>query len=244
MRPVIALTATTEHPTRKSAQSRDFGGLPYSAAVRRAGGAPVLIPPSDEKEPVRAALSAAGGLLITGGKDICPAIYGEETLPFCGAIDPARDSLDRWVIEAASDMGLPVLAVCRGIQALAAFLGGSLYQDIEKQVPGVSSHRQDAPRPAATHDVGIAPGSVLARVIGEGDLRVNSFHHQAIKGIPSGFRVSAHAPDGIIEALEAEDGRFWLGVQWHPEEMAAGDPRQQALFAALVEEARTYCSGR
>jgi putative glutamine amidotransferase len=237
MRPIIALTCSAEQPAG-TAQPRDFVSHAYSAAVRRAGGTPVLIPASDDEEPVRHALGGVAGVLITGGKDISPAVYGEEVLPFCGPIDPSRDDLDRWVIEAARELHLPVLAICRGIQALAAFLGGTLYQDIAEQVEKAHSHRQDAPRHAPSHTIRAAPGTLLAGIVGDDDLPVNSFHHQAVKDVPAALTVCARAPDGIIEGLEADGSRFVLGVQWHPEEMAADDRRQQALFDAFVEAAR------
>lgn len=236
MRPIVALTCNTEERAT-AAQGRDFATHAYSAALRRAGAAPVLVPAADEEGPVRDALAGAAGVLITGGKDISPAVYGEPTLSFCGTIEPARDSLDRWVIEGAQELELPVLAICRGIQALAAFLGGALYQDIERQVAGAGCHRQRAPRDAHSHMARITPGTLLAGVVGEDELPVNSFHHQAVKDVPAGFVVSARAPDGIIEGLEAADGRFCLGVQWHPEDMAGARPRHQALFEALVEAA-------
>ncbi len=241
MRPTIALTCSTQEPAG-SQQRRDFVNRAYSEAVRRAGGAPVLVPAADDEGPVRDALAGAAGVLVTGGKDICPAVYGEPTLPFCGPIEQARDSLDRWVIEAADELELPLLAICRGIQALAAFLGGSLYQDIERQVASAQSHRQRAPRHTPSHPVRITSGTLLANVVGDQDIRVNSFHHQAVKDVPAGFAVSARAPDSIIEGLEAADGRFVLAVQWHPEDMAAADPRHQALFDALVEAARERAS--
>jgi len=189
------------------------------------------VPLADDEAAVRSAVGHAQGLLITGGVDIAPAVYGEETLPECGEIDPLRDAADGWALREALDRNLPVLGVCRGIQSLAAFLGGSLHQDIP-------NHRQSAARNVATHDVVVEAGSLLARIVGAGALPANTFHHQAVKGVPPGFRVTARAGDDVIEGLEATDGSFRLGVQWHPEDLAPEVTVHQALFDALVEAAQ------
>jgi putative glutamine amidotransferase len=238
VKPVIALLCGTLKPSDPTTQTRDAVGRAYSEAVRRAGGAPVLVPLGGDEATLKTAVSVAHGLIITGGVDIAPGAYGEERLPKCGTIDLLRDDADRWALQQAAELGLPVLGTCRGIQSLAAFLGGSLYQDLPTQAPSDIAHKQDAPRNVATHDVAVMDGTLLARIVGAGPLGVNTFHHQAVKGVPPGFRVSARAADGIIEAIEATDGGFVLGVQWHPEDLAPESEPHQALFGALVEAGR------
>jgi putative glutamine amidotransferase len=223
MRPVIALTCSTE-------AGRDAANRSYSEAVRRAGGVPVLLPLGGDEVEVRTAMAAAQGLLLTGGVDLDPGVYGAERQPECGEVDRPRDELDRLALAEALRRDLPVLGICRGAQALAAFLGGTLHQDIPR-------HRQTEARNVPTHDVQVEEGTRLAQIVGAGIVRVNSFHHQAVRDVPPGYRVAAQAADGTIEAVEAEDGRFRVGVQWHPEDMAAECARQHALFEAMVREA-------
>jgi putative glutamine amidotransferase len=141
-------------------------------------------------------------------------------------------TLSRWVV----DEGKPLLAICRGIQVLNVALGGSLYQDIGDQVPGVGRHAWHAgfPRDHLPHEVAIDSGSRLASVVGATSLPVNSLHHQAIKGVAPGLTVVALAPDGIIEAAQVEGHPFALSVQWHPEELTGSDASARRLFAALV----------
>jgi putative glutamine amidotransferase len=130
-----------------------------------------------------------------------------------------------------------LLAICRGIQLLNVALGGSLYQDIAAQIPGAERHDwyPGYPRNRLSHEVAVTPQTRLAALLGDGSLRVNSLHHQALKEVPPGLTVVARAPDGIVEAVEIADHPFALGVQWHPEELAEGDIRAQRLFDALVE---------
>ncbi len=236
MRPLIAVLCGTTQGTGKPPQPRDFVNRAYSEAVRRAGGVPVLVPLGGEESDARAAVAVTCGLLVTGGVDISPGVYGEEQRPKCGEIDPLRDDLDRWALGEAIRRRLPVLGICRGIQSLAAFQGGTLQQHIE-------GHRQTEARDVPTHEVGVQEDTLLARVVGAGALPVNTFHHQAVRDVPPGYCVSARATDGTIEGLEAEDGSFRLGVQWHPEEMADGCTPHRALFEALVAAARRVTGG-
>jgi len=239
VRPIIALTCSSGRVPPDPALMRDFANQAYSEALRRAGGAPVLVPPADEPEAIDAVLACARGLVITGGVDIAPEAYGEVRQACCGEVHPLRDDLDRRLLAAADRLGLPVLGICRGMQAMAAFAGGALYQDILTEMPTALEHRPAAPRATKTHTVHVDPDSLLASVVGAGELGVNSFHHQAVRNVPPGLRVTARAPDGVIEALEAPGPRFRLGVQWHPEDLAGADRRHAALFEALVAAART-----
>jgi putative glutamine amidotransferase len=134
--------------------------------------------------------------------------------------------------------GVPIFAICRGIQVLNVAAGGTLVQDIPSQVSDPIKHQQEAPRWYATHDISIQPGSRLAELAGGRALRVNSFHHQAVRQVGAGLRVAASAPDGIIEAIEGTTSRFVLGVQWHPELMVDHYPTAQKLFDEFVQAAR------
>jgi putative glutamine amidotransferase len=144
--------------------------------------------------------------------------------------------LARWAL---AD-GLPLLGVCRGIQVLNVAAGGSLYQDLPSQVPGALAHACSPPaypRTHRAHAVHVEPESRLAGILGARETLVNSRHHQAVKDLAHGFTVTARAPDGVIEGIESEEHRFAVGVQWHPENMAAGDPQMLAIFQALVRAA-------
>ena len=210
----------------------------YGAAIEAAGGAPVLLPCSAEAEATEAALAVVQGLIITGGVDVDPARFGESPRRQLGAISPERDLLDERVMALVLDRSeLPVLGICRGIQAMNVFAGGTLIQDIPSQVEGAIKHAQQAPGWFGTHEITISEGSILADTVGAEPLVVNSFHHQAVREIAPGFRAVAHAQDGVVEAIERVGARYCLGVQFHPEHMVGKSERLARLFARLVEEA-------
>lgn len=213
-------------------------------AVAEAGGVPVLIPNAGDEKTLAATLDLVDGVYLPGGNDVDPWLYGEEPVPGMGEFDPDWDALDVTAAKMALERGLPILAICRGVQVLNVAAGGTLYQDIPSQVPGALKHRQDGPRWAASHAVELAPDSRLARIFGQRTLRVNSFHHQAVKDVAPGFRAAAKAPDGIVEAIERSEGAFVVGVQWHPELMVAREPLYRALFAAFVEAAAEKAAQR
>ena len=210
-------------------------GPDYMNAVKRAGAVPVLLPLTDDQAALNALLGRLDGLLLTGGDDIDPALYGEEKLPQCGDIAAARDKMELPLCRMALQQGLPMLCICRGIQVLNVALGGSLYQDIPSQVPEAIKHpRFDTPRDPV-HPVTAAPGSLLEKITGQTSLSVNSRHHQAIKRLGDGLVCAATAPDGIMEAVELPGKKFVLGVQWHPESLSDRYPDAQALFNAFTE---------
>ena len=237
MRPVIGITC---------GDSMDPGtevlSLPasYTRSVYRAGGLPVLIaPPRDAADPEEAlqALERLDGLLIPGGVDVSSGQYGENPHPALGRINPDLDALEMPLIQAALRRDLPLLAICRGIQALNVAAGGTLVQDLPAQAPGCIQHRQLAARWHASHSVAVTSSSRLARILGGERAEVNSFHHQAVSQVAPGFVVTAAAPDGVVEAIESPDHPFALGVQWHPEGMWERHPVMLELFTALVRAA-------
>lgn len=218
---------------------RDQAPHAYSEAVAAGGGAPLLVPCMGDEDAIRSVLEACQGLLITGGVDVDPVRYGREPQRALGQISPERDRLDEVTIAwAMAQPGLPILGICRGIQALNAFCGGSLIQDIPTEVSGALKHAQQAPRWHGTHELMVEPGTLLAEVVGSEPLRVNSFHHQAVDVTAPGWVVSARAADGVVEAIEDRSGLFCVGVQCHPEHMIAHEPRLLRLFERFVEEAK------
>ena len=207
----------------------------YLDGVFRAGALPVLFPLTSDPEELRSLMDRVDGLLLTGGDDVEPALYGEEKLPCCGDCTPERDALEYPLCRLALELRKPVLAICRGIQLLNCALGGTLYQDLETQFGSVLRHPCfDAPAVNPAHDVSVLPDTLLASIVGAGNLGVNSRHHQGIKTIGPGVVISAQSPDGLAEAIEYPENPFVLGVQWHPEAMAAHHPVQQSLFNAFV----------
>ncbi len=255
-RPLIGVTASSRSGWRWLEQAlnheQDVVWRDYAAGVAAAGGLPVLLPcvAGASAEPdhgdadlVAATVARLDGLLLTGGTDVDPSRYGEEPHVRLGEVDPAKDALEFAAVAAGRGRRLPIFGICRGLQVLTVAFGGALYQDLPSQVEGLVSHRQQMDPRLPSHTVTVEAGSRLAAVVGRaGPLRVNSYHHQAVKRVPDGFRVSALAPDGVVEAIEATDprGGFVLGVQWHPEALWRRDEAAHRLFRALVDEASAF----
>lgn len=212
----------------------------YVHAVALGGGAPVIIPPYLEETTLRAVFDRLDGLVLSGGGDVSPTEYGEQDGGLLWSVDEQRDRsellLARWAVAEAR----PLLAICRGIQVLNVATGGKLIQDIPTQVPDALTHSTLAgrPLPDIVHTVKVTAKSRLASLVGSGALEVNSAHHQAVETAGEGLCITARAPDGVIEGLEAPDHPFCLGVQWHPEVMVDPVPKMRHLFEGLIEAAR------
>jgi putative glutamine amidotransferase len=202
----------------------------YSEAVYAAGGLPVLIPLLAGREYAAALVERLDGVLLSGsGSDVDPALYGAGLHPKLGPVHKQRDTMDLALVRLAIDTGKPLLAICYGTQALNVALGGTLVQHLETGIP-----HSDA---SAAHRVLVEPDSVLARLAGAGEHTVNTSHHQALDHVAAALRVTAHAPDGTIEAVEGlEPSRFLVGVQWHPERIWQQSRISQALFEELVRQ--------
>ena len=203
--------------------------LSYSRAVAQAGGVPLLIPLLPGSEALWGLYARLDGLLLAGGGDVDAQHYACRAPELLTYIDPPRDEVELALCRRALVDGLPILAICRGIQVLAVAAGGTLVEDIPSQVPhSTLRHRPDgpAPRDAVAHSVRVSPQSLLADALqlNGDDVGVNSFHHQAVRDPGEGLAVSAIASDGVVEALERDPERgYLLGVQWHPEEMIDAD---------------------
>ena len=210
----------------------------YSRGVESAGGIPVLIPVFKDLEATRAVLDRIDGLLLTGGKDVCPRFFGEEPIVGIGEMDYERDLIEIELTREAEKLDMPILGICRGIQVISVAFGGTLYQDIYSQMPGCLDHNQKAIKGTNTHTVRVVRGSGLFKILESETVWVNSNHHQAVKDLPPGFVTSATASDGIIEAIEKPDHPFLLGIQWHAEGTWMHDEASRRIFSALVEEAK------
>jgi putative glutamine amidotransferase len=213
---------------------RAYVNQDYLDALRRAGAAPVILPMAPAEDAERQ-LALVDGLLLTGGADVCPLCYGEQ--PARGLGDVYQDMDLHWLAlaRAARAAGMPTLGVCRGMQVLNVAFGGTLHQDLDSLPGPVQQHVQLGYRHAVSHAADMEAGSRLERIFGQGSVGVNSFHHQAVKDVAPGFRVTARARDGVVEGIETEDNAFVLGVQWHPEGMVVHYPDMLRLFRALTE---------
>jgi putative glutamine amidotransferase len=182
-------------------------------------------------------MSAVDGLLLSGGGDLVSLLYGEE--PHIATLnqDPVRDGMEFEALRIALDAGLPVLAICRGMEVLNVALGGTLVQDIPSKVPDAIQHYTHARDTVLSHTIDIEEGTRLARVLGPTSTPVNSWHHQGVGDVGKGLRVNSRARDGVVEGIEADDDRPVLAVQFHPEDCAEDYPVFQRLFDWLVAEA-------
>ncbi len=238
-RPLIGITCSSVVPT-DTESPHDRMNHAYTRAVWNAGGEPVILPNLGQTEYAEAIVGRLDGLLLSGGNDVSPALYGEDVLNETVRVDGPRDASEMPLIRAAVERDLPILAICRGIQSLNVALGGTLIQDIPTQAPSDVAHRQKDARDVDTHLVAVEPGSLFAQVVGEEPLPTNSFHHQAVRDVTEGYQVSGRAPDGTIEAMEDPLREFVLAVQFHPEEMVGVSERCRRLFTAFVDAARKH----
>ena len=177
------------------------------------------------------------GLLLTGGNDVAPVLYGETKETFCGENDPRRDRMEARLIELALQADKPVFGICRGLQILNVVLGGTLYQDLKTQTGTEITHSMDKPYDRTVHEVNILPDTPLAALYGPGTLAVNSRHHQGIKGLAPALRAQAVASDGLIEAVYLPEYRFVQAVQWHPEHRWQA-AESQSLLRSFVDACR------
>ncbi len=213
----------------------------YYMSVLEAGGTPVVIPSYDNEKALVSILDTLDGLVLSGGADIDPDYLGEEPLD-CISVNPRRDAQELMLVRLAVERQIPILGICRGIQMLTAALGGKLYQDIKTQHgrPCIE-HSQTIARGLPSHDVKIEKDSLLHSLMGTETLAVNSFHHQAVKEVPQGFRVTAMSEDGIIEGMESTTFRPILGVQWHPEcFILEADRTMMPIFNWLTEQSALF----
>ena len=233
--PTVAVSATSD--TRLGGAHRVRLNSTYITSLESAGLIPLVIPPLRNDAAARAIVSRVDGLVLTGGEDVDPAFYGQPRAAKCGAPNESRDRTEIALIRAARELGKPVLAICRGPQVLNVALGGTLVQDIPSEVPGALQHNAEDDRAARVHDVVIEPNSRIADAIGATAITVNSLHHQSIKDVAPGLRVTARAPDGIVEGVESDSDDWWvMAVQWHPEEMNdSPEPWDRGLFKAFAD---------
>ena len=212
-----------------------FVNRTYVDSVVRAGGVPFIMPICEDENIIKKMIENVDGVIMTGGVDIHPFRFNEEPNPKIGEISKERDDFDFLIMKHAFEKNKPIFGICRGIQLINVFFGGTLIQDINSQKNTNILHSQTAPRDIATHKIKIKKDSVIFDIFGK-SAEVNSFHHQAIGKLSKDFKITSAANDGIIESIEfKKKDRFILGVQWHPECMTEKDEKMQNIFSMFVD---------
>jgi putative glutamine amidotransferase len=216
----------------------------YVRSVSAAGGVPVIVSPLIGSAYAARALDGVDGLVLTGGEDMDPAWYHADRSPLLNPPNRERDIFELAIFAAARQRELPILGICRGIQVINVAMGGTLYQDLPSERPGPVDHNPAGTRTDRSHGIRLAPESLAAEALGVTSMRVNSFHHQAIRELAPGLVATGWSDDELIEAVEGGEGQLWmLAVQWHPEEMHAEVAApERGLFKALVERAGTVAA--
>jgi putative glutamine amidotransferase len=227
MKPIIGITA----PLFQGKVTLDQDVV---NSILMAGGIPYILPYTKDLSTIDEVIGHIHGLLLSGGVDIDPTLYGEEPIPGLGEIMPERDELETALIERALKVNLPILAICRGIQMLNVAAGGNMYQDIYNQKSDLLQHSQRAPRTHLSHFVQTKEKTLIRTISASEVFKVNSFHHQAVKDPAPGFIISAISSDGVVEAIESQEHKFVLGVQWHPEFLTPLDEVSNKIFTAFI----------
>lgn len=230
----VAVTATSD--TRLGGAHRVRLNTAYVTALESAGLVPIVVPPLSGADAARSIMAVVDGLVLTGGEDVDPALYGQPPHERLGTVNRLRDETEIALVHAAREAGKPVLAICRGPQLLNVALGGTLIQDIPSCIPGALAHNPEDSRDARAHEIVIEPDSRIAAAVGATHISVNSAHHQSILEPAPGLRVTARASDGVIEGVESDDASWWaVAVQWHPEEMNdSPEPWDRGIFRAFA----------
>ncbi|MCR4436738.1 MAG: gamma-glutamyl-gamma-aminobutyrate hydrolase family protein [Clostridiales bacterium] len=239
-RPLIGVTPWYDYP-----KDTAYIKSGYCEGVVEAGGLPVLMPFTADEDILTDVIDRLDGFLVSGGPDLDAKYYNEENMPYNGDISPERDMMELFVVKRAVEVNKPVFGICRGIQVMNVALGGSLYQDIYSQVKDreLIQHSQAAPKWYPTHDIRIEKGSKVWSSFNRDRARVNTFHHQAVKQVAPGFKVTSRSSDGIVESIELEGHIFAVGVQWHPELMWQKNPEFLNIFRSFVECCRVKGDG-
>ncbi len=244
MKPLIGITAA-HRATEDGRLVYSMVYMPNIISVERAGGIPVTIPSGLNNDTLRELYERVDGVLLPGGGDVDPSYYNAERHPKTGNIDDKRDAAELIVARWAVEDDCPLFGICRGVQTMNVALGGTLIQDIDTLIDTEIVHDTptDLPRDHLMHGVDIVSSSRLADIIGEKTVTVNSHHHQSIEQPGPYLNITAHAPDGVIEAIEMPHKHFVLGVQWHPEDLGDSATTQR-LFGAFVEAAGEFATTR
>ncbi len=229
-KPLIGLNADYR-PEGKDSPAYSFVAASYASCISEAGGIPVILPPLQNQVDLDCVLETLHGFVLVGGQDLDPRRDGFMLHPTVRPMDARRESFDRMLIQAIADRQLPVYGIGVGMQLINVACGGNLFLHISEDLPQAIPHK-DPQDPGHRHGLDVVPGSLMERVYGDGEIRVNSRHHMAVDEVANGFRVTARCPDGVIEAMEStREDWFALCTQFHPEAESAS-----ALDARIFEE--------
>ncbi|MCS6286116.1 MAG: hypothetical protein RL768_566 [Nitrospirota bacterium] len=241
MKPVIGVTPDFNAGDRKEWGGREptyFLRARYVRAIEELGGIPLILPLVADAAGRRRLLERVDGLLLTGsGPDLPPRLYGERQRYKFPLVSERRANFELELVHQARTRDIPLLGICGGMQTVNVACGGSLFQDLSSQLPLALPHRQTTKAVHPSHSVKIAPGSLLRKIVAKATMQVNSSHHQSVKTVAPTLIASAIAPDGVIEAVESPDHRFFLGIQWHPEFLFERHIAHRRLFQALLRAA-------
>ena len=230
MKPIIGLSPLYD------AEKRGLWMRPgYLDVLYACGAIPLVLPFDSDAVDVEQMLSICDGLILTGGADVNPRLYGEEPIEQCGELQPIRDELEYRLLDKALEEDMPLLGICRGSQILNVYLGGTLYQDLSTQLPGTFNHAMEPPFESLCHKVTLEKGEPLHEFMGEDELPVNSVHHQAIRRVAPELVPLARSFDGVVEGTWMPGKRFVWGVQWHPEWLWDVDERQKRIVQHFVD---------
>ena len=244
MRPLIAVT-TTSYSGAEYRTPQVMIGSPYLEAVQRVSASPLLLTPAHGQGSLLELLEISDGLMLTGGEDVDPSRYGQKPHPKLGTVNHARDEMEFRALEKALELGMPIFAICRGFQVVNVHFGGTLFQDLPSEKPGGVIHEQNAPINERWHGARIEADSRIGKLFQAEEVQINSFHHQGVDRLGEGLRAVGWADDGLVEAVEAVDHPWLLGVQWHPERGEVEVPAEHRhpdwqLFTAFADAAREY----
>ena len=238
MKPLIGIPA---HPTLQERNHTIIHscGERYLKSIEKAGGIPVIIPITEDAEAIERFAQMCDGFLIPGGIDVNPMTYGEDPHPLLQMCDLTYDRFETALIQRIDELGKPMMGICRGIQIINTAFGGTLFQDVSLQAGEIMKHQQSEMSAASVcHKINIEKGTLLHEMYGD-ELYTNSFHHQSLKKIGSGLRVSAKTADGTVEAIEGTGSSFLLAVQWHPEcFISLADNPMMKMFDAFIDACR------
>ena len=232
MQPIIGLLVAVDNE-RKSTLLYD-----YAHAVEQSGGLPLVLPYVENEETLAHFVSLCDGFLFTGGVDMDPVYYGAEKSPFCGEIQPYRDTLELGVLAHLLKTEKPILGICRGAQVLNVALGGTLYQDLPSEYPSEIAHRQSQEKYTPSHEVNVLPDTPLHTLIGADNMTANSFHHQAVKELGKGLSPMAYAADGVLEAFYGTGKQYLRAYQWHPERLFESNAQNRLLFSDFITQCK------
>ncbi|MBO6129119.1 MAG: gamma-glutamyl-gamma-aminobutyrate hydrolase family protein [Pseudobutyrivibrio sp.] len=230
MRPVIGLIPLFDD------EKESYWMLPgYMKAIEKSGGVPIMLPFSQDENELIIAYGLCDGILFTGGHDVSPKIYGQGPTDKCGITCETRDAMEGFLLDLCISDNKPMLGICRGIQFINAYLGGTLYQDLPTEYKSNIEHHMTPPYDNSIHNVDVKDKSKLANIIGAGIHSVNSYHHQAIKELADGLEAMAISEDGLVESIAIKNQKFAIAVQWHPEFSYGSSEDSKKIMKAFVD---------